>query len=326
MYSIDVLRTVVLWIVVPYLAGCTVTVTQTARPARPAPARCDEPNLVVATYNVRFDTSRDREHRWWRRRNQVGEMVRSFGADLIGLQEVKANQLDDLEPMLPGYAHEGVGRDDGARAGEFSPLFYSTERFVREDGGTFWLSPTPDRPRIGWQLKPWGTGHNRIATWALLREKATDESYLVVNTHFDHVSELARRHSARMVVRFVRQRSADHYIVMGDLNARPDSEAVRVLSTRLRNTMTARRVTRPAARTSITAWTRLKDPGHHIDHIFVSHDIEPLTYDVVDRRLVYSGAPRYPSDHLPVRVSLCVEPNGHRHHTRPLRRRRATSP
>jgi endonuclease/exonuclease/phosphatase family metal-dependent hydrolase len=314
-----VLRTAVVWLSIPCLAGCTVTVIE---PARPSPVPCSKANLVVATYNVRFDTSGDREHRWSRRRNQVGELLRSMRADLIGLQEVKANQLDDLEPMLPGYAHEGVGRDDGSRRGEFSPLFYATDRFVREDSGTFWLSPTPDRPRIGWEPRPWGTSHNRIATWALLREKATDESYLVVNTHFDHNSELARRHSARMVVRFLRQRTADHFILMGDMNARPESEPVRIMSTRLRNTITAPRVRRPAARTSITAWTSLKDPGHHIDHVFVSGDLHPLTYEVVDRRLVYSGAPRYPSDHLPVRVSLCVEPNGHRHH-RPARRRRA---
>ena len=324
MYSIEVLRNAVLCLAIPCLAGCAVTVIE---PARPAPASCSKPNLVVATYNVRFDTRRDREHRWSRRRDQVGELLRSFRADLIGLQEVKANQLDDLVPMLAGYAHDGVGRDDGARGGEFSPLFYSTRRFTREDGGTFWLSPTPDRPRRGLEFKPWGTSHNRIVTWALLREKSSDESFLVVNTHFDHVSELARRHSARMVVRFVRQRSADHYIVMGDFNARPESEPVRVLSTRLRNTVTAPRVRRPVARTSVTAWTRLKEPGHHIDHIFVSDDLHPLTYEVVDRRLVYSGAPRYPSDHLPVRVSLCAEPTSHvRKHRRPVRRRRPTSP
>ncbi len=316
------LRTAVLWLSIPSLAGCTLTVIENTRPA---PVSCSEADLVVVTYNVRFDTRSDRESRWSRRRIQVGELLRSFRADLIGLQEAKANQLDDLEPMLPGYAHEGVGRDDGARGGEFSPLFYSTERFVREDGGTFWLSPTPDRPRGRWEFKPWGTSHNRIATWALLREKSTDESYLVVNTHFDHVSELARRHSARMVVRFLRQRSADHFIVMGDLNSRPESEPVRIIATRLRNTLTtAPRVTRPPAGTSITAWTRLKDPGHHIDHVFVSDELHPLRYEVVDRKLVYSGAPRYPSDHLPVRVSMCTEHRPHRHrhrHSRPVRRR-----
>ena len=45
---------------------------------------------------------------------------------------------------------------------------------------------------------------------------------------------------------------------------------------------------------------------HHIDHIFVS-GARPLRYEMVDRRADYQGAPRYPSDHLPVRARLCVD-------------------
>lgn len=308
MYSQEVPRAVV-WLLCSSLfiplfgLGCAVTL----QTERSAPASCGRPDLVVVTYNVRFDTRRDREHRWSRRKEQVAELVRQLGPDVVGMQEVKAQQLDDLVPLLPGYSHEGVGRDDGARGGEFSPVFFSDRRFAREDGGTFWLSPTPDRPRGRWELKPWGSWHNRIATWVLLRERASDESYLVLNTHFDHLSELARRQSARMVVRFVRQRTADHYIVMGDLNARPGSEPVRIISTVLRNTMTARRVVEPPSRTSVTTWSALGAPGEHIDHIFTSRDLEPLSYEVVDRRLVYSGGAWYPSDHLPVRAGLCIE-------------------
>jgi endonuclease/exonuclease/phosphatase family metal-dependent hydrolase len=297
------------------LAACAVRIET----ERPAPASCRRPDLVVVTYNVRFDTRRDHEHRWSRRRAQVGGLVRQLGPDLVGMQEVKAEQLDDLVPMLPGYSHEGVGRDDGARGGEFSPIFYSDRRFVREDGGTFWLSPTPERPRGRWELKPWGSWHNRIATWVHLRDRVGDDSYLVVNTHFDRTSELARRQSARLLVKFLRQRTADHFIVMGDLNSRPGSEPVRILSTVLRNTMSAPWVKEPPSRTSVTTWSGLGDPGEHIDHIFTSRDLHPLTYEVVDRRLVYSGGQYYPSDHLPVRAGLCVE---HRAHT-PHRRRAA---
>jgi endonuclease/exonuclease/phosphatase family metal-dependent hydrolase len=284
-------------------AACVV---QAREPARPAPpVACSRSNLVVATYNVRYDTPKDREHRWSRRREQVGELIRSLRADIIGLQEVEVQQLDDLRPMLPGYLYEGVGRDDGANGGEFTPLFYSETRFQREDGGTFWLSPTPDRPRGRWEFKPWGAGHNRIATWLLLRDKASDDLFLVVNTHFDYRSARARLESARLLVRFIRQRTADHIILMGDLNARPRSEPLRILSTALRNTLTAPWRRRPPHRSSMTMWTRLDQPGHHIDHIFVSADVRPLTYEVIDRRLVYSGAPRYTSDHLPVRTDLC---------------------
>jgi endonuclease/exonuclease/phosphatase family metal-dependent hydrolase len=268
---------------------------------------CGGRDLVVATYNVRFESRGDGPHRWRFRRARVGQQIRALGADLIGLQEVKAGQLDDLVPMLTGYTHVGVGRDDGVRAGEFSPLFYASARFEREEGGTFWLSPTPHRPRPRFELKPWGTWHNRIATWALLRERTTRQRFLVLNTHMDHWSELARIESARMIVDFVGRRPADHVVIMGDLNARTGSAPYRLFAAKLRDTATAPSVELAPSDTSVTAWVSLGAPHHHIDHIFVSPRLRPLTYQVVNRRFFYSGAPRYPSDHLPVRTRLCVD-------------------
>jgi endonuclease/exonuclease/phosphatase family metal-dependent hydrolase len=278
-----------------------------AGPRARARPRCTGRDLVAATYNVRFDSRGDGPHRWRFRRFRVGEQIRALGADLIGLQEVKAGQLDDLERMLPGYEHVGVGRDDGARAGEFSPLFYWSARFAREDSGTFWLSPTPHRPRQGFEMKPWGTWHNRIATWALLREHSTGERFLVLNTHMDHWSELARVESARMIADFVGRSRARHVIVMGDINARAGSKPHRLLAASLRDTASAPSVELARSDTSVTSWTDLGAPNHHIDHIFVSPSLRPLSYKVIDRRFFYSGGTRYPSDHLPVRTRLCMD-------------------
>jgi endonuclease/exonuclease/phosphatase family metal-dependent hydrolase len=292
------------------LVGACTIYASSEPPAANGPPECGQRDLVVATYNVRFDTRRDRENRWSRRRKQVGEQIAQLGADLIGLQEVLANQLDDLVEMMPGYAHEGVGRDDGQRGGEFSPLFYSMSRFERVQGGTFWLSPTPSRPRRRYELKPWGSWHNRIASWALLREIDTGLRFLVVNTHLDHFSERARRESARMLINFIRRngRAADHVILMGDLNSVPGSHPYEILTGVLRDAMDgASSVKRPSPYTSMTRWTALDRPGHHIDHILVSPGLEPRTYEIVDRRFAYSGGEYYTSDHLPVRSRFCVE-------------------
>lgn len=267
---------------------------------------CPGPALVVATYNVRFDTEADRERRWSARRDRVAEQIRALGADLVGLQEVLAGQLDDLAARLPGMEHEGLGRDDGARGGEFAPLFYRAARFTREDGGTFWLSPTPDRPRGRFEMKPWGTWQNRIATWLVLRDRATGRRVLAMNTHFDHFSPLARRESARMLVEFAARRPADDVVILGDINARPDSETYRILAGALRDAATAPVVERPASRTSVTVWRALGAPNHAIDHVFVSPGLRPRSYQVIDRRFRYSGEDLYPSDHLPVRALLCV--------------------
>jgi hypothetical protein len=45
--------------------------------------------------------------------------------DIIGFQEVLHSQLEDLRALLgDAYGWVGVGRDDGHRAGEYSPIFY----------------------------------------------------------------------------------------------------------------------------------------------------------------------------------------------------------
>jgi endonuclease/exonuclease/phosphatase family metal-dependent hydrolase len=266
---------------------------------------CEERELIVATYNVRFDNPEDGVHRWEHRQGAVGSEARALEADLLGMQEVLPHQLDALEAQLPGYRREGDGRDVQL-GGEASPLFYRADRFERLDGGTFWLSPTPDRPRGPDEAKPWGTWLNRIASWALLRHRPSGARILAVNTHFDHASERARQQSARILVDFVARHPADHVIVMGDLNARPGSEPHRLLAATLTDAATAPSVEHNPAGTTVTAWTELGTAGHHIDHIFVSGGLRPLAYQVLDRRAHYQGADRYPSDHLPVRARLCL--------------------
>lgn len=62
------------------------------------------------------------------------------------------NQLTDFAQLLgPTYAHVGVGRDDGSKAGEYSCIFYDRTKFEEIKWKTIWLSPTPDVPGSkGW--------------------------------------------------------------------------------------------------------------------------------------------------------------------------------
>jgi endonuclease/exonuclease/phosphatase family metal-dependent hydrolase len=286
------------------LCAAAATTLGCGREAKRA-AACKAP-LTVATYNIRFDNPEDGVHRWANREAVVGAEARALDADLIGFQEVLPHQLDGLERMLAGYRREGEARD-GPRQGEASPLFYRAERFERLEGGTFWLSPTPERARRADEQKPWGTWLNRVASWAMLRDRiAGGRRLLFINTHFDHASETARQNSAAQLVEFVKRHPADTVVLTGDLNARPDSEAHHRLAAALRDAAGAPEVDLGKTRTTVTRWTELGPPDHHIDHIFTS-GARALRYEVIDRRAEYQGAARYPSDHLPVRARLCLE-------------------
>lgn len=75
-------------------------------------AKKPEPNseIKVMTFNIRTDTPQDSLNGSPYRKDRVANAIRFYDADVIGMQEVRPNQLSDLEQRLSGYAHVGVGR------------------------------------------------------------------------------------------------------------------------------------------------------------------------------------------------------------------------
>src|SRR5688572_20116938 len=131
-----------------------------------APASAGNAELRVMTYNIRLDLESDGLNAWPHRRHAVSALIRFYEPDILGMQEVRVHQRDQLKDDLPEYAFLGVGRDDGVEGGEFSSLAYRRDRYRVTDSGNFWLSQTPDTPSRGWDA-----AYIRIATWARLRER-----------------------------------------------------------------------------------------------------------------------------------------------------------
>jgi endonuclease/exonuclease/phosphatase family metal-dependent hydrolase len=123
--------------------------------------------------------------------------------------------MDFAQLLGPTYAHVGVGRDDGVKAGEYSCIFYDRTKFEEIKWKTIWLSPTPDVPgskgwdavssadltlllHQNWPLKD-GQDCVRIATFLSLRMRETGEVLYVINTHYDHRGFQARAESSRTI-------------------------------------------------------------------------------------------------------------------------------
>ena len=101
--------------------------------------------LGVMTLNMRYDNPEDGPDNWRFRRERIAGLIRTRKPDLLGTQELLANQFDDLRAALPDYRAVGVGREDGVRAGEFNAVFFRDGMFDLLDSGTFWLSEEPGR-------------------------------------------------------------------------------------------------------------------------------------------------------------------------------------
>ena len=187
---------------------------------------------IVVSYNIRYDNPADGEDRWDLRKEALAETVLAERPSLIGLQEALAHQLAYLDERWKGYARFGVGREDGATKGEFSPIYFDTTMFALIEGRTYWLSEEPDAPGKGWDA-----ACERVATLAVLRDRRGGDSLWVINTHWDHQGAIARRESAALVLRILAPvlSARKDVLLIGDFNAEPGSEPMLLLSRSLLN-------------------------------------------------------------------------------------------
>lgn len=264
------------------LAGCA-----SHRTAAPPPS------LRVMTFNIRVNLASDGENAWPNRKKKAASMIRFHGADLVGLQEARPEQLSDLEALLPAFERVGVGRFADL-SDEASAILYRKARFDVLAHDTFWLSETPgERGSLGWDAR-----YPRIVTWAKLRDRESGRTLVHFNTHFDHAGVVARRESAHLLLRRIDAIAGElPFVVTGDFNATPDDEPIRILTAdpRLRDAFAIARC--PHHGPSGT-WNGFKaiEPGHRIDFVFVSPAWSVLQHAALSD--TFDG--RFPSDHLPV--------------------------
>lgn len=260
-----------------------------------------EPRIRAMTYNIRLDIASDGANAWPKRAALVAALVRHEAPDVLGMQEVLKHQKAYLETALPAYGFAGVARDDGLEQGEYSPLAWRKDRFELLGSGTFWLSPTPSKPSKGWDA-----AYPRIATWATLRDRRSGKRLVALNTHFDHVGEVARVQSATIIADWAKRhrKSGEKIIVLGDFNATPDSAAMTLLGdtaqTGLRDTRTVTSGEPYGPAGTFNGFRIDSDAAAPIDHVLVSSDFSVLGYKVVTQH--WGG--RLPSDHYPVIADL----------------------
>lgn len=255
----------------------------------------------VMTFNIRLDVPSDSLNSWQHRKDNVAGMIRYYEPDIIGMQEVLHSQLVDLTERLPRYTAVGVGRADGKMAGEYCSLFFKTDHFELLKEGNFSLSETP----LKFGVKGWDAAYERMATWAVLKDKATGQKFICVNTHLDNEGKLARKEGLKLVLVKAKELGGGlPVIVMGDFNDTAESESIRIMDRNgMKNTQgTAAVVYGPSW--SFHDFGRLNMAERPlIDHIYVSTPIDVNKYRVVNDTPEYG----YLSDHNPVLVNITIK-------------------
>ena len=215
------------------------------------------------------------------------------------MQEAQYRQVKDFAAGLSAYDWIGLGREGGSR-GEFMAVFYRTERLEPLAFDHFWLSDTPEVINSS----TWGNSNRRMVTWVKFRDRATDQEFIFVNTHFDHQIEAARVKSAELVVK----RLGDYepelpLLLVGDFNAIAGaSEPYRILIQGGFADSWDAAEQRGELFNTFHGFRGGKRGENRIDWILTRGAVKTLRTEIV----TFEHNEQYPSDHYPVLADVVL--------------------
>lgn len=257
---------------------------------------CFSQDFSVMSYNIKLDYPKEGENSWTNRKPFFINQLKFYEPDVLGVQEAMPNQMKEMDSLLVDYSYVGVGRDDGKDSGEYSAIFYKTDKFNIVKSGTFWLSETPEKVSMGWDAVC-----NRICTYALFEDKVSGKIFWMFNTHFDHVGKEARKNSAVVIIKKIKELNNENYpvVLTGDFNMEPNHDSIQYIKTTLKDAKEIAKLTFGPEGT-YNGFHFNKPVTRRIDFAFVSETVEISKYAVLSDNWNL----HYPSDHLPILITL----------------------
>jgi len=251
-------------------------------------------NIKVMTYNIRCGYCEDSSNvnNWSKRKYLVAYLIKSHNPDLIGLQEAEMFQVKELIEMLDEYDWYGISREDGKEGGESTAILYKKNRFELRAKQTLWLSETPEIVSKGWD-----GAFKRTVTITKLKDLISSKEFYYLNTHFDHIGEIARTESSKLIINEISNYATDNPIILsGDFNYTSSSEGYKIITTKLSDAKTISKTESVGGNITFNGFGKDIQPDNKIDFIFVNDKTAVLNH-IIDRT-TFNG--QYPSDHYPI--------------------------
>ena len=260
------------------------------------------PELHVMSFNIRRRMTRVSSRSpdlWSTRRPAMRRLLSTELPTILGVQEALPDQAQFVSASLgDNYRRLGRGRE-ADRRGEGCPIFFDRRRLALDSWTQLALSETPEVPGS----RSWGNFVPRMVVVARFTDRATGQKLLFLNTHFDHISRLARIRSARLVAGLVRDAGVP-VVVTGDFNTSVDTLPYKELA-----------VNGPLADTWFSAGLQLTEnwgsfPNYRapklerkrIDWVLATHDVAVRSAAINPVRHEGIAA----SDHLPISALLTL--------------------
>ena len=251
---------------------------------------------VIMSCNVRCLSPLDLGKKsWFYRADKMMADIEEVAPGIVGFQEVTSWQYSYLTETMPQYDSVITYRENSIIA-EGCPIFYHKELYTLVDKGSFWLSETPDV-----MSKDWGAAHHRICSYVILQERSSQKSFVVFNTHLDHVSDEARIKGIEVVLDKIEAFGGLPAVIMGDFNAKEGSKTYESVTEHFLDARYETENTTDAP--TYQGWGKAEDK-RRIDYFMISKTgFSVEEYSV--RSAVSDGV--YYSDHCPIVLKLTLD-------------------
>lgn len=223
-----------------------------------------------------------------KRIDAIQKMIHEYNPDIIGVQELTKFMFPYFKNILQTYEIFGDSRHSLV-GDEYSSILFNKEKFELHEGKTFWLSNQSEKQGS----KFFFSQFPRIVTYIYLKDKETNKTFSVFNTHLDANFAFVRTKQALALSRIINaNQKGDFTILTGDFNCTCTSKALRTLRTNKLNDL----ITKSFGTTLRGSVGSYRFKHLPIDHIFVSANLQPCSVT----KITTSYENVFPTDHFPV--------------------------
>jgi endonuclease/exonuclease/phosphatase family metal-dependent hydrolase len=256
------------------------------------------------SFNVRTDTDEGNDaNNWSNRKAACVELIKDHKPTIIGVQEAQytSQWLYLKEQLADDYKGFGVSRTTGKESGsgECMGIMYDKNVVEKLDGGTFWLSETPNEPSKGWD-----SAYTRSSTWGHFKHKPTGKTFFYINTHLDNEGNTARIEGMKLIAkRFEPYKDKCPIFLTGDMNVDLSDKAMQAIRDFMWNT----RLYAPTELTDFKGTYNgfsTKTSNTIIDHIYCSKGMKVVEYHTITEKY---GSAKFVSDHYPIYSIIKME-------------------
>ena len=153
--------------------------------------------VKIISYNIRVSTVDDGAHHWNLRKAASIRMINEEKPSAFGLQEAMPEQILYLEENLPNY-QRAIAASNLHESSQHCSIFYDHKHYNLLQCYVRWLCPTPEYAVIGWDA-----AYLRTATLVQLQEKRSRKTFWYINTHLDHMGQVARDSSVALLCQWI---------------------------------------------------------------------------------------------------------------------------